>query len=161
MRAAVLTISDKASRGEREDRGGPAVREALAAGGFEVVREIVLPDERRLIRDAIATLCDGDQADLVVTTGGTGFSPRDVTPEATQDVIQRQAPGIAEAMRAAGLSHTPFAILSRAVAGIRGRTLVINLPGNPQGAVESLQAVIEAVRHGIEILKGEAGEHGA
>jgi len=159
MKVGILTVSDKGARGEREDRSGPAIREMMAAEGAEVVRTRIVPDEPADIRAALVEWSD-EGLDLILTTGGTGFSPRDWTPEATRAVIEREAPGIAEAMRRAGMKKTPTAMLSRAVAGLRKSTLIINLPGSEKGARESLEAVIEALPHGIEILKGRAEECG-
>jgi molybdopterin adenylyltransferase len=161
IKAGVLTLSDKGARGEREDLSGAAVRELLATIGAVIVRYDIIPDELPLIERELAAWCDLHQLDLVITTGGTGFAPRDVTPEATRAVIEREAPGIAEAMRAAGLQHTPRAMLSRAVAGIRGRTLIINLPGSEKGVRESLEAILPALPHAIEILTGKGGECGS
>ncbi|HUT54990.1 MAG TPA: MogA/MoaB family molybdenum cofactor biosynthesis protein [bacterium] len=160
IKAGILTLSDKGSRGEREDLSGAAIRELLASIGAVVERYDVIPDELELIKQALAAWCDLHHLDLIVTTGGTGFAPRDVTPEATRAVIEREAPGLAEAMRAAGLKKTPRAMLSRAVAGIRGRTLIINLPGSVKGVRESLTAILPALPHAIEILAGKGGECG-
>ena len=151
--ARVITVSDRSFRGERPDGGGPLVRQLLTDAGYEVDRVVIVPDEVEQIK---AALIDGANADiaLIVTTGGTGFSPRDVTPEATIAVCQRLTPGIPEAMRAASLAITPRAMLSRAAAGIRGRSLIINLPGSPKGARENLEAVLPALSHGLEMLRG-------
>jgi molybdenum cofactor synthesis domain-containing protein len=154
--AAVLTVSDSVHRGEREDRSGPAVAEDLRVRGFEVISSTVVPDERGLIEDALVRL--SETAQLVVTTGGTGISERDVTPEATCSVCTKLIDGIAEKMRADGLAATPTAILSRGVCGVRGHTLILNLPGSPSGAIESLAAVADVLPHGIELLAGET-EH--
>ncbi len=159
MKVGILTVSDKGARGEREDRSGPAVREMVEAAGGEVVRTGLVPDEPDRIREALVAWSD-EGLDLVLTTGGTGFGPRDVTPEATRAVIEREAPGLAEAMRRAGAERTPTAILSRAVAGIRKSTLIVNLPGSEKGARESLEAVLPALGHGVEILRGRAAECG-
>jgi len=153
--AAVITVSDKGFAGEREDAGGPAAREMLERGGYEVVHAAVVPDERGLIEGEIIKCADELDVALVVTTGGTGFSPRDVTPEATVAVCSRLAPGIPEAMRAAGLKVTGRAILARQQAGIRGETLIINLPGSPKALRECLGAVLPALGHGLEMLRGE------
>lgn len=157
-RAAVLTVSDGVHAGTRRDRSGPALAELLLGAGFAVVGRVV-PDECAPIERALRELCD--ETGLVVTTGGTGFAPRDVTPEATRAVIDREAPGLAEAMRAAGRSSTPFADLSRGVAGIAGRTLLINLPGSPRGAVESLEAVLPILAHALAHLSGDTEHRGA
>jgi molybdenum cofactor synthesis domain-containing protein len=157
MKVGILTASDKGARGEREDRSGPAVRELVEAAGGEVVRTAIVPDEPEAIREVLAAWSD-EGLDLILTTGGTGFSPRDRTPEATRAVIEREAPGIAEAMRRAGAERTPTAILSRAAAGIRKSTLIVNLPGSEKAVRESLGAVLPALPHGIEVLKGAASE---
>lgn len=156
----ILTVSDKGWRGEREDRSGQAIRELLAPLGAREVRYEVVPDEAEVIAERLRAW-SREGLDLVVTTGGTGLAPRDVTPEATQAVIQRPVPGLAEAMRAQGLKQTPLAMLSRGVAGIRGRTLIINLPGSPKGVRESLEAILPALGHGLEVLQGLVGEHRA
>jgi molybdenum cofactor synthesis domain-containing protein len=157
MKVGILTVSDKGARGEREDRSGPAIREMMEAAGAEVVRARIVPDEQDEIRAALIEWSD-EGLDLVLTTGGTGFSPRDWTPEATKAVIERETPGIAEAMRRAGAERTPTAILSRAAAGIRKSTLIVNLPGSEKAVRESLGAVLPALPHGIEVLKGAASE---
>lgn len=157
IRARVITCSDSASLGEREDRSGPAVRALLEENGFEVDTVVIVSDDV----DAIATAIENGAADgaaLVVTTGGTGIAPRDVTPEATMKVCDRTIPGFGELMRIQSLARTPMAILSRAQAATRGATLVINLPGSPSGAVENLESVIHLVPHALELLKGRT-EH--
>lgn len=159
-RVAVITASDKGYKGEREDLSGPAVKEIVEAAGYQVVSMDILPDDREMLGARMAELADLELADLILTTGGTGFSQRDVTPEATEDVIERRVPGIPEAMRAFSLTITKRAMLSRATAGIRKRTLIINLPGSPKAVRESLEVIIEALGHGIEILTGDAGECG-
>lgn len=151
--AAVITVSDRASRGEREDASGPVLVELLRDRGYEVVDTCVVPDEQGVIERMLTDVAAADVA-LVLTTGGTGFSPRDVTPEATAAVCERMAPGIPEAMRAASMAITPRACLSREVAGIRGRTLIVNLPGSPKAARENIEAVIEPIAHGLRILRG-------
>ena len=155
IRVGVLTVSDRSARGVRVDLGGPAVAEAALAQlpGASVAERAVVPDDRAAITARLIEWADGLGLDLVLTTGGTGFAPRDVTPEATLDAIERLAPGLAEAMRAASLRVTPHAMLSRAVAGIRGRTLIINLPGSPKGAVENLAAIAPVLPHAIELLR--------
>ena len=156
-RAAVLTVSDRVSRGERHDEGGPLVAELLKNAGYEVVRTDVVPDEQAQIEAALRQMADDGDIQLLVTTGGTGFAPRDVTPEATLAVCDRLTPGIPEAMRYYSLQITPRAMLSRAAAGIRGRTLIVNLPGSPKAVRECLQAILPALDHGLEILKGTGG----
>lgn len=151
MRIAVLTVSDRASAGVYADGSGPAVEAALT--GHEVVDRVVVPDDARTIADTLRTWADEGGVDLILTTGGTGLGPRDVTPEATRSVIEREAPGIAEAMRAHGRAVTPFAALSRQVAGARGTCLIVNLPGSPKAAVESLDAVLEILPHAVAMLR--------
>jgi len=153
LRFGILTASDRSARGERPDVSGPALVEAIESQGWQVTRQMVLPDDLRELRQALSEWADESALDVILTTGGTGFSPRDVTPEATLSVIERQAPGLAEAMRADSLAKTPHAMLSRAVAGIRGRTLIINLPGSPKGAVENLKVVLPVLAHAIELLR--------
>ena len=152
--AAVVTVSDRSFQGLREDLGGPAVAARLAQAGFAVVARTLVPDEQALIEQTLCELADRQAVALIVTTGGTGFSPRDVTPEATLAVCQRRADGIPEAMRAASMAITPRAMLSRAAAGIRGQTLIVNLPGSPKGAVENLAAVVDTLAHGLAMLRG-------
>ena len=151
MKAAVLTVSDRVHAGEREDRSGDALEELLRDDGYEVSRRVV-PDEREAIEDAIGELAAG--AALVLTTGGTGFAPRDVTPEATRRRIEREAPGIAEAIRADALARTPHALLSRGVAGLVGETLVVNLPGSTGGCRDGYAVLQPALRHGLELAAG-------
>ena len=166
MRIGILTISDRSARGERPDDSGPAIRE-FAEGRLaaQVTAAAVIPDDLPTIRDTLAAWCDQGQLDLLFTTGGTGFAPRDVTPEATRAVIEREAPGLAEAMRAASLLVTPHAMLSRAVCGIRGRTLIINLPGSPKAVRENLATLAPALPHAVQILlaapSAEAGHRPA
>src|SRR5215813_12608426 len=152
IKAVVLTISDSASRGEREDLSGPVVVAELQSLKAEIVATEVLPDEREQIAARLRHYADSGTVNLIVTTGGTGLSPRDVTPEATRDVIEREAPGLAELMRAESLKITPLAALSRSVCGARGRTLIINLPGSVRGARENLQAVARLLPHAIALL---------
>ena len=154
IRAAILTVSDAGSRGEREDTSGAAIRELLVGIGGEVARYEIVPDERDRIAAKLREWCDGGDVDLIITTGGTGLAARDVTPEATLDVAERLAPGLAEAMRAEGLKHTPKAMLSRAVAVVRSRTLIVNLPGSEKGVRESLGAVLQVLPHAVELLQG-------
>jgi molybdopterin adenylyltransferase len=155
IRVGVLTVSDRSARGEREDLGGPAVAAAVLGQlpDAAVVERAIVPDERAGISARLAHWADDLHLDLILTTGGTGFAPRDVTPEATHDVIERETPGLAEAMRAASLRITPHAMLSRGVAGIRGRTLIVNLPGSPKGAVENLATIAPVLPHAIELLR--------
>jgi len=156
--AAVLTISDSVSAGARADRSGPAVRERLEQLGWIVSVMEAIPDEVPEISARLATLADGGQVSAIFTTGGTGVAPRDVTPEATRAVLDREIPGLGELMRARGRQATPLAALSRSVAGTRGRVLIVNLPGSPKGAVESLDAIVELVPHVLELLRGRT-EH--
>ena len=151
--ARVITVSDRSYRGERADGGGPLVRQLLTDAGYDVDEIVIVPDEVEQIQDALIAAAEADVA-LIVTTGGTGFAPRDVTPEATIAVCQRLTPGIPEAMRSASMAITPRAMLSRAAAGIRDRSLIINLPGSPKGAKENLEAVLPAISHGLEMLRG-------
>jgi molybdopterin adenylyltransferase len=160
FKIAILTVSDKGSAGQRTDTSGPAIKAMMEPLGAEVASYEIVPDERLVISEKLKYYADTLGCDLVLTTGGTGFSPRDVTPEATLDVIERLAPGIPEAIRAKSMQITPKAMLSRAVAGIRKKTLIINLPGSEKGARESLEAVLPALVHGIEILRGDGGECG-
>jgi molybdenum cofactor synthesis domain-containing protein len=153
IRFGILTLSDRSARGERPDTSGLALARLVQAEGWSVIRQAILPDEESAIRAMLMEWVDSGELDVILTTGGTGFSPRDVTPEATRTVIEREAPGLAEAMRAASLKITPHAMLSRVVAGIRKRTLIINLPGSPKGAVENLQVVIPALPHAVQLLQ--------
>ena len=153
IRIGVLTISDRSSRGERDDLSGPALADLIQAEGWSLARRSILPDDESAIRQVLVEWADGNELDVILTTGGTGFSPRDVTPEATRAMIDREAPGLAEAMRAASLKITPHAMLSRIVAGIRKQTLVINLPGSPKGAVENLQVVLPVLIHAVKLLR--------
>ena len=154
LTAAVLTVSDRCSKGVRVDEGGPLVAELLRQAGYTVTETALVPDEQAQIEDALRAICDQRPVNLLATTGGTGFSPRDVTPEATLAVCERLTPGIPEAMRYASLQITPRAMLSRAQAGIRKGTLIINLPGSPKAAKENLEAVLPALAHGLEMLSG-------
>lgn len=158
--AAVITVSDKGSRGERRDTSGPALVELLKQAGYRVVETCIIPDEYEQIRQTLIRCSDQLGVALAVTTGGTGFSPRDVTPEATLAVLEREARGIPEAMRYASLQITPRACLSRGVAGIRQKTLIVNLPGSRKAAVENLSAVLPALGHGLDVLRGNSGDCG-
>jgi molybdenum cofactor synthesis domain-containing protein len=161
FRVGILTVSDKGHAGERRDTAGPELGRLLDPEIYEVADYHVVPDEREAIVAQLVEWSDGAGLDLILTTGGTGLSPRDVTPEATLAVAHRLVPGIPEAMRAAGLAHTPHAMLSRGVAAIRGGTLIINLPGSPKGARENLQTILPALPHALEKLKGSPAECGA
>ena len=158
FKAGIITASDKGYMGEREDLSGPVAAELLTAAGFHVEHYKVLPDEADQIRNELIHMCDVIGLDLVITTGGTGFSPRDVTPEATMEVIERQTPGIAEALRMNSLMITPKGMLSRGVSGIRGKSLIINLPGSPKSVRESLEYILNPVQHGLSILLGVDSE---
>jgi molybdenum cofactor synthesis domain-containing protein len=158
VRAAILTLSDKGSRGERTDESGPALAAWLAERGVRTVHARVIPDEFEQIVTLLSDWADRDMADLILTTGGTGVSPRDVTPEATMQVCRRLIPGIGELMRLKSLEITPMAALSRAVAGIRNQSLIVNLPGSPKGALENLAAVWPVIGHGVEKIRGDQGE---
>ena len=153
--AAVITVSDKGARGEREDRSGPMLCDLAAEYGYDVIYTNIVPDDRALIREELIKCCDELGVSMVLTTGGTGFSPRDITPEATLDVVERMTPGIPELMRAESMKITPRGCLSRSAAGIRKRTLIINLPGSPKAAKENLLAVIEPVKDGLDMLASE------
>jgi molybdenum cofactor synthesis domain-containing protein len=158
--AGILTISDKGSKGERQDKSGDAIRETLSGMDARIVNYDIVPDEKELIIEKLVKWADEDNLDVVITTGGTGLTPRDVTPEATLAVVDRIVPGFAEAMRAESLKKTPHAMLSRAVVGTRGKCLIINLPGSPRAVRECLQVILPALPHAVETLKGEAGECG-
>jgi molybdopterin adenylyltransferase len=154
MRVAILTVSDSVARGVRSDASGPALRERCKELGWQIVSEAILPDEPITVRERLVSLADGGAADLVLTTGGTGIGPRDSTPEATVETCQKLLPGIPEMMREIGRKKNPRAALSRGVAGVRGSTLIVNLPGSPRGAIESFDAVAELLSHAIEVLHG-------
>ncbi len=158
IRAAVLTVSDKGASGQRVDTAGPAVASLMASIGAEIVETAVLPDDREAISGQLRRWADNTKADLILTTGGTGLSPRDVTPEATLDVADRLVPGIAELMRESGRQSTHLSSLSRSAAVTRGQTLIVNLPGSERGTRESLEAILELLPHAIESLRGDAGE---
>jgi molybdenum cofactor synthesis domain-containing protein len=152
LRFGILTLSDRSAKGERADLSGPALADLIRTAGWSVTKQSILPDDESATCATLIEWADGGEVDIILTTGGTGFAPRDVTPEATRKVIEREAPGLAEAMRADSLKKTPHAMLSRAVAGIRGRTLIVNLPGSPKGAVENLQTVLPVLPHAIQLL---------
>lgn len=156
--AVVLTISDSRSAGQGVDLSGPAVAEVLRQSGFQVQRQVIVADDQPKIEAALKSFCD--EVQLIVTTGGTGVATRDVTPEATRAVCERFLDGIPERMRTVGFSRTPMALLSRSVCGIRGRTIILNLPGSPDGAVQSLQAVVEVLPHAVDLLAGKTAHHG-
>lgn len=158
IKTAILTVSDKGSRNEREDTTGPSIKNLISSLDFSVDYYKIIPDEIHIIEKELLYLCDDLKIDLVLTNGGTGFSRRDITPEATLRVIEKQVPGIPEAMRAASLKITPKAMLSRGTCGIRNKTLIVNLPGSPKGATENLEVILPALPHGIAILTGEASE---
>ena len=158
LRAAVITLSDKGSRGEREDKSGPLIVKMLAAAGYKVEETLLLPDEAAALKAHLIRLADGRQVNLILTTGGTGFSPRDITPEATLAVADRNAPGIAEAMRYHSLSITPRGMLSRAASVLRGKTLIVNLPGSPKAVQENLEYILPSLEHGLRIAAGLDGE---
>ncbi|MEX0786013.1 MAG: MogA/MoaB family molybdenum cofactor biosynthesis protein [Dehalococcoidia bacterium] len=159
IRAGVLTISDKASRGERVDTSGAAIMELLTSIDAQIQRTEVVPDEASQISDTLRSWADSGELDLIVTTGGTGLGPRDVTPEATAGVIERPVPGLSELMRAEGVKHTPMAALSRGIAGVRGRCLIVNLPGSERGVRQNLSAIIDVLPHAVELLRGRVGDH--
>jgi molybdopterin adenylyltransferase len=153
IRVGILTISDRSWRGERPDASGPALVETIQAQGWQVVRQMILPDDMDDLCKLLSAWADSGEIDLILTTGGTGFARRDITPEATQAVIERPAPGLAEAMRNASLQVTPHAMLSRATSGIRKQSLIVNLPGSPKGAVENLQTILPVLPHAVQLLQ--------
>jgi molybdopterin adenylyltransferase len=157
--AGLITVSDKSSRGERADEGGRLLREIVESVGGIVQAQVVIPDEADQIAVAIRSMADDQRLAAVFTTGGTGLAPRDVTPQATSSVIDFEVPGMAEAMRAASLQKTPAAMLSRAIVGVRGHTLIVNLPGNPKGVRECLEVIAPALGHAVETLGARVGEH--
>lgn len=152
LSAGILTISDRSARGEREDASGPLLADMIRSNGWKVVFQEIVPDDFIRIKTILTEWCDSQEVDVILTSGGTGFSPRDVTPEATQAVIERAAPGLAEAMRSFSLRKTPHAMLSRATAGIRGRTLIVNLPGSPKAARENLEVILPVLPHAVQLL---------
>ncbi len=153
VRVAIITVSTRSSRGERPDASGPALAEAITHQGWQVVRSAIVPDDFEKICHILVEWADAGEVDVILTSGGTGFSPSDVTPEATLAVIQRRTPGLDEAMRSAGLSITPHAMLSRATSGIRARTLIVNLPGSPRGATENLAVILPTLPHAVQLLQ--------
>ena len=157
IRFGILTLSDRSAIGERPDASGPALADLVRAQGWPVAKQAILPDDESTIRTALIEWADSGDVDIILTTGGTGFAPRDITPEATRAVIERDAPGLAETMRAESLKKTPHAMLSRAVAGIRGRTLIVNLPGSPKGALENMQTILPVLPHAVQLLTGDPG----
>lgn len=160
IRAAIITLSDKGSKGEREDESGRVIREMISGIGAVVEHYEVLPDEKELIVETLRRLSGSGESDLIITTGGTGVAPRDVTPEATLAVIERELPGMAEAMRAESLKKTPHAMISRAVAGIAKQTLIVNLPGSPKAVRENLAVILPAIPHAVEKIKGDPTDCG-
>jgi molybdenum cofactor synthesis domain-containing protein len=160
LAAGILTISDKGARGERRDKSGEAIREVLSSVGVHIANYEIVPDEKDLIAQTLIEWADEGNLDVLFTTGGTGLTPRDVTPEATLSVVDRVVPGFAEAMRAESLKKTPMAMLSRAVVGTRGRCLIVNLPGSPRAVRECLDVILPALPHAVETLKGQTGDCG-
>ena len=156
IRFGILTVSDRSSRGERDDASGPVLVEIVQEKGWDVAETLIVPDDLEVLRDTLIMWADSGDMDIVLTTGGTGFSPRDITPEATRSMVDKLAPGLSEAMRAASLQVTPHAMLSRAIAGIRGRVLIINLPGSPKAARENLQVVLPVLGHAVQLLKEDS-----
>ena len=159
LRFSILTVSDRSSRGERADTSGPALADLVRLQGWQVVKQDIVADDVDAIKEKLQNWSDSGEADVILVTGGTGFAPRDVTPEATRAVVERLTPGLDEAMRAASLEVTPHAMLSRAVSGIRKRTLIVNLPGSPKGATENLQVVFPALEHAVKLLRDEDVGH--
>lgn len=158
FKVAIVCMSDKGSKGEREDISTQVIERIMIENGYEISEKILIPDEFQLIKDTLINLCDNNLVDLILTTGGTGFSKRDVTPEATEEVIEKRVPGIPEAMRAYSLTITKRAMLSRATAGIRKNTLIINMPGSPKAVEESLNYIVSELKHGLEIMVGSASD---
>ena len=156
--AGVITSSDKGYAGAREDKSGQVIIDLLKKAGYEIIKYVIVPDEQDMLEKEMKMIADELKADLIITTGGTGFSTRDVTPEATKAVIEKETPGISEAIRSFSLSITPKAMLSRGTSGIRGKSLIVNLPGSPKAVKESLEYIIEPLEHGLEILTGKASE---
>ena len=160
IRAGVVTVSDKGHSGERKDVSGPLLADLLRKIGAEVVRQEIVPDEQAEIERVLIEMADAGQLDLIVTTGGSGLTPRDVTPEATRVVIEREAPGLAEVLRFEGYRRTPLAVLSRGVAGVRGRTLIVNLPGSPKAVREGIETLASILPHAVKMVRGVDTEHG-
>lgn len=158
FRTAIVCMSDKGARGEREDLSTKVIEKIVTEKGYKIVKKILIPDEYELIKEALKNICDNNEADLILTTGGTGFAKRDVTPEATLEIVDKIVPGIPEAIRAYSMSITKRAMLSRAAAGIRKSTLIINMPGSPKAVDESLSFIIDSLSHGLEILVGSASD---
>lgn len=158
IRAAVITISDRGSRGEREDLSGQEIVKMLSTIGAEAVYTTIIPDEKETIKKTLIECADNKNLELILTTGGTGVGPRDVTPEATQEVIEKEVPGMAEAMRRESMAITPYAMISRAIVGIRGESLIVNLPGSPKGVRENLSVILPALTHAIEKIRGDQAE---
>lgn len=161
IRFGILTLSDRSARGERADISGPALADLIHAQGWPVIAQRILPDDENSIRAGLIEWADSGDFDVILTTGGTGFALRDVTPEATRTVIQRETLGLAETMRAESLKKTPHAMLSRAIAGIRGRVLIVNLPGSPKGAVENLQTILPVLPHAVQLLMDDPDSEGS
>jgi molybdenum cofactor synthesis domain-containing protein len=155
LRICILTISDRSARGERDDTSGPALQQKVIDQQWEVAKIDIVPDDFNAIKDVLSNWADSGECDVILTTGGTGFSARDITPEATREVIDRIAPGLIEAMRASSLKITPYAMLSRAIAGIRKRTLIVNLPGSPKAAVENFNVIFPVLPHAVQLLKDD------
>ena len=158
FKVAIVCMSDKGSKGEREDISTQVIEKIILENGYKITKKVLIPDDFQKIKDTLIEICDNDHADLILTTGGTGFSKRDVTPEATEEIIEKRVPGIPEAIRAYSLTITKRAMLSRATAGIRKDTLIINMPGSPKAVEESLTYIISELKHGLEILVGSASE---
>lgn len=158
FRVAIVCMSDKGSRGEREDLSTKVIEKIMLENGYIITKKVLIPDEFEIIKDTLSKICDNNHADLILTTGGTGFSKRDVTPEATEAIIEKKVPGIPEAIRAYSMTITKRAMLSRATAGIRKDTLIINMPGSPKAVDESLSYIVSELKHGLEILVGSASE---